>query len=69
MNTFSARYKGNRIIELLEDIDFPKDMEVLVVIPDRDDQMALRGELQSVAESSFEKLWGSKEDEVWDEYL
>ena len=34
MKTFSAIYKGERIIELFENIDLPKDMAVLVVVPE-----------------------------------
>jgi len=35
MKTLSAIYKGERVVELFEDIDLPKDIVVLVVIPDR----------------------------------
>jgi uncharacterized protein YbcI len=30
----SAIYKGERVVELFEDIDLPKDIAVLVVIPE-----------------------------------
>ena len=37
MKTFSARYKGNRVIQLLEDIDSSKDPAVLVIVPEQPD--------------------------------
>lgn len=70
MKALSAIYKGNRIVELFEDVDFPEDMEVLVVIPERDDERTWRRQLQSASEVVFAKLWDNKEDEeVWNEYL
>ncbi len=69
MKTLSAIYKGNRVVELLEDIDFPEDIEVLVVIPEPDDDRTFHSQLQSAAESVFAKLWDNKEDKVWNEYL
>ena len=69
MKTFSAVYKGDRVVELLEDIDLPKDMEVLVVIPEQEDERELRNQLQIAAEAVFAKLWDNKENEVWNEYL
>ena len=69
METLSAIYKGNRIVELFEDVDLPEDMEVLVVIPEQDDERTLRSQLQSAAEIVFAKLWDNKDDEVWNEYL
>jgi hypothetical protein len=69
MKTFSAVYKGDRVVELLEDIDLPKDMEVLVVIPEQEDEKEPRSQLQIAAEAVFAKLWDNKEDEVWNEYL
>ena len=70
MKTFSARYKGNRVIQLLEDIDFPKDTAVLVIIPEQEeDERELHHQLQVAAEGVFAKLWDNKEDEVWNEYL
>ncbi|MDI6795210.1 MAG: hypothetical protein QME81_20495, partial [bacterium] len=38
--TYKATYKGNRVIELGEDIPLPKNKEVLVVIPEQDDDHA-----------------------------
>ena len=34
----SATYKSEQVVELLEDIDLPKDMAVLVVIPEQEDK-------------------------------
>lgn len=70
MKTFSAIYKGNRVVELLEDINLPKDLEVLVIIPEQDEEEStLRRQLQSTAETVFARLWDNEEDEVWNEYL
>jgi uncharacterized protein YbcI len=69
MKTLSGIYKGKRVVELFEDIDLPKDIEVLVVIPEEDDERKLRNQLQNTAEGVFAKLWNNKEDEVWNEYL
>ena len=65
METFSAIYKGNRVVELIEDTDLPENIEVLVVIPEQDER-ALRSQLQGAAEIVFSKLWDNQEDEVWD---
>ena len=69
MKTLSAIYKGNRVVELLEDIDLLEGIEVLVVILEPDDERTLHSQLQSAAEIVFAKLWDNKEDEVWNEYL
>jgi hypothetical protein len=69
MKAFSAIYKGNRVVELFEDIDLPKDIEVLVVIPEQEDERKLRRELQNAAEVVFAKLWDNQGDEVWNDYL
>ncbi len=69
MKTFSAIYRGDRVVELLEDIDFPQDTSVLIVIPEQEDERELRRQLQSATEVVFVKLWNNKEDEVWNEYL
>ena len=68
MKVISAKYKGNRLVELLEDVDFPENMEVLVVVPEQDEEI-LRGQLRDAAETAFAKLWDNQEDEVWNEYL
>ena len=65
METLSAIYKGNRVVELIEDTDLPENIEVLVVIPEQDER-ALRSQLQGAAEIVFLKLWDNQEDEVWD---
>lgn len=69
MRTFSAVYKGDRVVELFEDVTFPRGMAVLVVVPEQDNEGALRSQLQSVAEITFARLWDNEEDEVWNEYL
>jgi len=69
MKTLSAIYKGERVVELFEDIDLPKDIVVLVVIPEQEDERELRSQLQSAAEVVFAKLWDNEGDEVWNEYL
>lgn len=69
MKTLSAVYKGDRVIELLEDVDFPKDMAVWVIIPGQDDERELHSQLQSAAEVVLAKLWDNQEDDVWNEYL
>ena len=69
MKTFSAVYKGDRLVELLEDIDLPEDIEVLVIIPGQEDEEELRNQLQVAAAAVFAKLWDNEEDEVWNERL
>ena len=69
MKTLSAIYKGKRVIELLNDIDIPKDLEVVVVVPEQDDGSKLRSQLHSASEAAFARLWDNKEDDVWGEYL
>ena len=61
MKTLSAIYKDNRIVELFKDVDLPEDIEVLVVIPEQDDERTLRSQLQSAAEIVFAKLWDNKD--------
>ncbi len=69
MKKYSAIYRGDRVVELVEDIALPKDIKVLVVIPEQDDERTLRNQLQSAAETVFARLWDNQEDEVWNEYL
>ena len=69
MKTLPAIYRGDRFVELVEDIVLPKDIEVLVVIPEQDNERTLRSQLQSAAETVFAKLWDNQGDEVWNEYL
>ena len=47
MKALSAIYKGQRVVELFEDIDLPKDIVVLVVIPEQEDERELRSQLRS----------------------
>ncbi|MGA9351272.1 MAG: hypothetical protein WBW48_21045 [Anaerolineae bacterium] len=61
--------QGERVVELFEDIDLPKDIAVLVVIPEQEDEKELRSQLWSAAEAVFAKLWDNEEDKVWNEYL
>ena len=37
MKTYSAKYKGNGLLELTVDVSLDKDIEVLVVVPEEDD--------------------------------
>jgi len=69
MRTLPAIYKGKQVVELLEEVDLPEDVKVLVVIPELDDEKALRSQLQGAAEGVFAELWDNEEDEVWNEYL
>ena len=69
MKTLPAIYRGDRFVELVEDIVLPKDIEVLVVIPEQDNERILRRQLQSAAETVFARLWDNQEDEIWNEYL
>ncbi len=69
MQTLSAIYKGQRVVELFEDIDLPKNIVVLVVIPKQENERELRSQLRSAAEVVFAKLWDNEGDEVWNEYL
>jgi hypothetical protein len=68
LKALSAKYKGNRLVELLEDVDLPENMEVLVVVPEQDEE-TLRSQLRDSADTAFAKLWDNQEDEVWSEYL
>ncbi|MFT5368430.1 MAG: hypothetical protein ACI8V2_003396 [Candidatus Latescibacterota bacterium] len=68
MQTFTATYKGNRTIELSEDVDLPDNASVLVVIPDKGDD-EFRADFVKVSEAAFAKIWDNKGDEVWNEYL
>jgi hypothetical protein len=69
MKALPAVYRGDRVVELVEDITLPKDIEVLVVIPEQDNERALRGQFQSAAETVFARLWDNQEDKVWHKYL
>jgi hypothetical protein len=69
MNTLSAIYRGARVVELCEEVVLPRDMKVFVVIPEQDDEVILRSQLQIAAEIAFARLWDNEEDDVWNEYL
>jgi len=69
MRTLSGIYKGARVVQLQDDVDLPTDLKVVVVIPECDDETALRRQLLHTAEQAFAKLWDSDQDEVWREYL
>ena len=38
MKTFSARYRGNRLVELLADAQIAEDAAVLVIVPEPEDE-------------------------------
>ncbi|MBM4044188.1 MAG: hypothetical protein FJ279_03670 [Planctomycetes bacterium] len=69
MRTLSGIYKGARVVQLQDDVDLPTDLKVVVVIPECDDETALRRQLLHTAEQAFAKLWDNEQDEVWREYL
>ncbi len=69
MKTFSGIYKGNRLIELDEDIEITKNIKVVIMIPEQDDEMLLRNQLLKSAEGTFSKIWNNEEDAVWNDYL
>jgi len=68
MQTFTATYKGNRTVELSEDVDLPDNASVLVVILNKDDG-EMRVDFVKASEAAFAKIWDNKGDEVWNEYL
>jgi hypothetical protein len=69
MKTLSGIYKGNRMIEINEDIKIKKNIKVIIIIPEQDDEDLLKAQFQSSAEVTFDKLWNNEEDKVWNEYL
>lgn len=69
MKTLEALYKGNRVIELAEDIDLPDNFRVMVIIPEEGDEAEMKAHLLAASEMVFAKLWDNDEDEVWNEYL
>jgi hypothetical protein len=48
MKTIFAIYKGDRVVELLNKVDWPQDTKVLVVIPDHEDERELHSQLQRI---------------------
>jgi len=69
MRTVVAVYKGNRVIELKEDIDLPSNSSVTVLLPTTEDERVTQQSLQKASEKVFERLWDNEGDEVWNEYL
>jgi hypothetical protein len=69
LKTFTAVYKGNRIIELNESLELAENTVVLVVVSEQDDEEEMRLQLTLAAQKTFAKLWDNEEDEVWNEYL
>ena len=69
MKTLTAVYKGNRTIEMSEELDLPEDTAVLVLVPEQESEPEVRRQLQSASEVVFAKLWDDEEDELWNEYL
>jgi hypothetical protein len=68
MKTLSATYKGNRTLELSQDLQLPENASVLVVLLE-DDELAMRDHLQAHVEATFSRLWNDEEDDVWNDYL
>jgi len=69
MKTLSAVYRGNRTVELSDNLDIPKDTAVLVVIPDEDDEIEMHSQLQDAAQAVFAKSWDNEKGEIWNGYL
>jgi hypothetical protein len=65
MRTLAAVYKGERFIELSQDIQLPKDYQVIVLIPEQEDEEELRQQLQTASEVAFARLWDNEGDQVW----
>ena len=69
MKTVSGVYKGNRLIELDEDIEITKNIKIIIMISEENDEILLRNQLLRSAEGTFSKIWNNEEDTVWNEYL
>lgn len=69
MRTITAVYKGNRQIELQQDIDLPSDTTVAVILPAKGEDRLIQQNLQKASEAGFSKLWDNEEDDIWNEYL
>lgn len=69
MQTYSAIYRGDGIVELFGAVNLPKDMSVFVQIPDQDDEVEMKRQLRDAAEPTFATLWDNEEGEVWNEYF
>jgi hypothetical protein len=68
MKTLAAVYKGDGFIELSQDIELPKDYQVIVLIPEQEDE-ELPQQLQTATEVPFARLWDNEDDEIWRDYL
>ena len=64
MKTFSARYRGNRLVELVSDVHLAEDAAALVVIPDPADNS--EDVWRRLAAAQFLKGYGES-DAVYDE--
>jgi hypothetical protein len=68
MKTLAAVYKGNRFIELSQDVELSKDCQVIVLIPEQEDE-EMPQQLQVATEAPFARLWDNEDDEIWRDYL
>jgi hypothetical protein len=69
LKTYTAIYKGNRIIELNEGLELAENTVVFVVVSEHPDEEEMRLQLTLAAQDTFTKLWDNEDDEVWNEYL
>ncbi len=69
MITVPGIYKGNRQIELKDDVELPSNTSVYVLLPTEDDEQMIKKNLQMKSEEVFKKMWNNEQDEVWNEYL
>ena len=69
MKTYTAIYKGNRIIELNEGLELAENTVVFVLVAEQVDEDEMRMQLTLAAQNTFAKLWDNEEDEIWNEYL
>jgi hypothetical protein len=69
MKTLSGVYKGDRLVEIEQDVQISKNIKVIIIIPDQDDEDILKTQFQKSAEVTMGKLWDNEEDNIWNEYL
>jgi hypothetical protein len=69
LKTYTAIYKGNRIIELNEGLELAENTVVFIVVSEHPDEEEMRLQLTQAAQNTFAKLWDNEDDEVWNEYL
>ncbi len=69
MQIITAKYLGNRLIELPMSLDLPQNSEITLVLADNGDNVELRKQFQQLGERALAKLWDNEEDDVWYEYL